>query len=89
MSEKYFDELEQKYLKKDKKNNNYYFYIFLIVLIVLLYLFNLNRVTVSESCEVFLENYNDVDRLENEFISINDEIVDTWNAYIDLSITDV
>ena len=27
MSEKYFDELEQKYLKKDKKNNNY-FYIF-------------------------------------------------------------
>ena len=88
MSEKYLDELEQKYLKKDKKNNNYYFYIFLIFLIVLLYLFNLNRVTVSESCEVFLENNNAVDRLENEFISINDEIVDTWNAYIDLSITE-
>ena len=58
MSEKYFDELEQKYLKKDKKNNNY-FYIFLIVLIVLLYLFNLNRVSFG-SCKnkIFLLKFS-------------------------------
>ena len=83
------DNLFEKNESKVRTNSKSFIIYSLVLIAVIISVFYFNPyVTEEESCDLIMEKWNYIDETENDFIKTNDEIVNIWNNFIDVSFED-
>ena len=83
------DNLFEKNESKVRTNSKSFIIYALVLIAVIISVFYFNPyITEEESCVLIMEKWNYIDETENDFIKTNDEIVNIWNNFIDVSFED-